>query len=91
MAEKILHPVHTAAPFDPKTGFQDCVRCGERLHQVDLSAIPSTGMYANPASHFYAPGINLYAEPGERLLMIGDFVEGQTPAIGQLCAKAKTK
>lgn len=83
--------VHTTAPIDKQNGKQVCVRCGEQLHEVNLSALPPAGQFGNelskPEAHCYTPGVNVIVQSPPVLL--GEFVEGQSPAIGEFCSKTK--
>ena len=83
--------VHTTAPVNKTTGKQVCVRCGEQLHEVNLSALPPAVPLGNelskPEAHCYAPGVNVIVQSPP--LLLGEFVEGQSPAIGEFCPKAK--
>lgn len=85
--------VHTTGPLDKKTGVQACVRCGEQLHYVNLSALPPAGplgnALSNPDAHCYSLGINVIAQSPP--LILGEYKEGVLPATGNFCEKPKGK
>lgn len=95
MAEE-KYIVHTTAPINPETGKQNCVRCGELLHEVDLGAIPKPGPIKTELSkieaHCYAPAIHVMVVPGYPKRVLGDDnADFKLPSIGQFCVKAGKK
>lgn len=95
MAEE-KYMVHTTAPINPQTGRQVCVRCGELLHQVDLSAIPKPGPMNTELSkieaHCYAPAIHVMVVPGRPKVVLGDDnADFKLPTIAQFCAMVSGK
>lgn len=92
MPEQIL-TVHTTAPINKQTGQQLCTRCAEHLHFVDLKSLPAPGPFGNalsaPEAHCYAAGVNVILQSPP--IVLGEFKEGEQPAIGEFCQKPEKK